>query len=89
MRSVSVFGATGSIGESTFDLLMGQGGPAAYRTVALTGGRNIARLAETIIPMGRGGAPEEMAEAVAFLASDAASYFVGETIVASGGLTFR
>lgn len=46
MRSVSVFGATGSIGESTFDLLMRQGGPAVYRTVALTGGRNIARLAE-------------------------------------------
>jgi len=46
MRSVSVFGATGSIGESTFDLLMRGGGPAAYRTVALTGGRNVARLAE-------------------------------------------
>ncbi len=46
MRSVSVFGATGSIGESTFDLLMRQGGPAAYHTVALTGGRNVRRLAE-------------------------------------------
>lgn len=46
MRSVSVFGATGSIGESTFDLLMRAGGPAAYRTVALTGGRNVVRLAE-------------------------------------------
>lgn len=46
MRSVSVFGATGSIGESTFDLLMRQGGPATYRTVALSGGRNVARLAE-------------------------------------------
>ncbi len=46
MRSVSVFGATGSIGESTFDLLMRQGGPDTYRTVALTGGRNVARLAE-------------------------------------------
>jgi 1-deoxy-D-xylulose-5-phosphate reductoisomerase len=46
MRSVSVFGATGSVGESTFDLLMREGGPQAYRTVALTGGRNIARLAE-------------------------------------------
>ncbi|MCB2119695.1 MAG: 1-deoxy-D-xylulose-5-phosphate reductoisomerase [Rhodobacteraceae bacterium] len=52
MRSVSVFGATGSIGESTFDLLMGQGGPAAYRTVALTGGRNIARLAEMARALG-------------------------------------
>ncbi|WP_284163099.1 1-deoxy-D-xylulose-5-phosphate reductoisomerase [Frigidibacter sp. SD6-1] len=46
MRSVTVFGATGSIGESTFDLLMRQGGPEAYRTRALTGGRNVARLAE-------------------------------------------
>jgi 1-deoxy-D-xylulose-5-phosphate reductoisomerase len=46
MRSVSVFGATGSIGEQTFDLLMRAGGPDAWRTVALTGGRNIARLAE-------------------------------------------
>ncbi|MEH7826662.1 1-deoxy-D-xylulose-5-phosphate reductoisomerase [Gemmobacter denitrificans] len=46
MRRVSVFGATGSIGESTFDLLMRQGGPERYRTIALTGGRNIARLAE-------------------------------------------
>ncbi|MDP3860184.1 MAG: 1-deoxy-D-xylulose-5-phosphate reductoisomerase, partial [Phaeovulum sp.] len=46
MRSLSVFGATGSIGESTFDLLQRQGGRAAFRTVALTGGRNVARLAE-------------------------------------------
>ncbi|MGO4854723.1 1-deoxy-D-xylulose-5-phosphate reductoisomerase [Phaeovulum sp. W22_SRMD_FR3] len=45
MRRISVFGATGSIGESTFDLLMRQGGPEAYHTVALTGGRNVARLA--------------------------------------------
>ena len=46
MRSVSVFGATGSIGESTFDLLMRQGGPETYRTVALTAGQNVFRLAE-------------------------------------------
>jgi 1-deoxy-D-xylulose-5-phosphate reductoisomerase len=46
MRSVSVFGATGSVGESTFDLLMREGGPAEFRSVALTGGRNVARLAE-------------------------------------------
>jgi len=46
MRSVSVFGATGSIGESTFDLLVRGGGAATFRTVALTGGRNVARLAE-------------------------------------------
>ncbi|HMM07542.1 MAG TPA: 1-deoxy-D-xylulose-5-phosphate reductoisomerase [Paracoccus solventivorans] len=46
MRSVSIFGATGSIGESAFDLLIRSGGAAAWRTVALTGGRNVARLAE-------------------------------------------
>ena len=46
MRSVSVFGATGSVGESTFDLLMRAGGADAFHTVALTGGRNVARLAE-------------------------------------------
>ena len=46
MRSISVFGASGSIGENTFDLLMRQGGPLTYRTVALTGGRNVRRLAE-------------------------------------------
>ncbi|PKP74997.1 MAG: 1-deoxy-D-xylulose-5-phosphate reductoisomerase [Alphaproteobacteria bacterium HGW-Alphaproteobacteria-6] len=46
MRSVSVFGATGSIGQGTVDLLLRQGGPAAYRTVALTGGRNVVLLAQ-------------------------------------------
>ncbi|WP_372838272.1 1-deoxy-D-xylulose-5-phosphate reductoisomerase [Phaeovulum sp.] len=45
MRKVSVFGATGSIGENTFDLLQRQGGREAFCTVALTGGRNVARLA--------------------------------------------
>ncbi|MFH5774327.1 1-deoxy-D-xylulose-5-phosphate reductoisomerase [Paracoccus sp. NGMCC 1.201697] len=46
MRSVSVLGATGSIGESAFDLLVRAGGPKTYRTVALTGAANVARLAE-------------------------------------------
>lgn len=46
MRSLSIFGATGSVGEQTVDLLLRAGGAEAYRVVALTGGRNIARLAE-------------------------------------------
>lgn len=46
MRSISIFGATGSIGENTFDLITRAGGPEAFRTVAVTGGRNVARLAE-------------------------------------------
>ncbi len=46
MRSISIFGVTGSIGEQTVDLICRAGGAQAFRTVALTGGRNIARLAE-------------------------------------------
>ncbi|MFC2967617.1 1-deoxy-D-xylulose-5-phosphate reductoisomerase [Acidimangrovimonas pyrenivorans] len=46
MRSVSIFGATGSIGVNTVDLIRREGGARAFRTVALTGGRNIARLAD-------------------------------------------
>lgn len=46
MRSVSVLGATGSVGESAFDLLIRAGGAQAFRIVALTGGANVARLAQ-------------------------------------------
>lgn len=39
------------------------------------------------IPLGRFGTPEDVAAAVAFLASDAAAYITGQTIVVDGGLT--
>lgn len=38
------------------------------------------------IPLGRPGTPIECAKVIAFLASDAASYLVGETIEVNGGL---
>jgi NAD(P)-dependent dehydrogenase (short-subunit alcohol dehydrogenase family) len=42
------------------------------------------RIAPTV-PMGRGGAPEEIAEAILFLLSDAASYVTGSVLAVGGG----
>jgi len=41
-----------------------------------------------VIPLGRIGAPEEIASAVCFLASDLAGYITGETLNINGGLYF-
>ncbi|HZG39325.1 MAG TPA: glucose 1-dehydrogenase [Nodosilinea sp.] len=42
---------------------------------------------ESHIPMGRAGTSDEMAAAVAFLASDEAAYITGQTLYIDGGLT--
>lgn len=39
------------------------------------------------VPLGRSGTPEDVAAAVAFLASDAAAYITGQIIYVDGGLT--
>jgi len=44
MRRITILGATGSIGQSTLDLIARE--PDLFEVVALTGGRNIAQLAK-------------------------------------------
>lgn len=49
MRRVTVFGATGSVGQSALDLIARA--PDNYDVVALTGGRNITQLAKDAIAL--------------------------------------
>jgi NAD(P)-dependent dehydrogenase (short-subunit alcohol dehydrogenase family) len=52
---------------------------------ALWGNEAIMERVRTSNPMGRIGTPDEVASAVAFLVSDAASYINGEVLVIDGG----
>jgi NAD(P)-dependent dehydrogenase (short-subunit alcohol dehydrogenase family) len=53
---------------------------------AITGGdKEILAAFEKATPMGRAGKPEEIAEAVLWLSSNAASYVTGQTLVIDGG----
>jgi 3-oxoacyl-[acyl-carrier protein] reductase len=49
--------------------------------------RDIAEKRKTTIPMGRFGDADEVARAVLFLASDDASYIVGQSLIVDGGLS--
>jgi 3-oxoacyl-[acyl-carrier protein] reductase len=49
--------------------------------------RQIKMKSKEQIPIKRFGTPEEVANVVSFLASDASSYIIGQTIVVDGGLT--
>lgn len=71
-------------------------GSAGVRVVCIAPGRTITPLNEAVrqregdrglarIPLGRYGQPEEAAKLALFLASPAASYITGETVLADGG----
>ena len=67
--------------------------PGPIETPLLMGAKEFGEIGEKVIEtmksatqMGRLGQPEEVAAAVAFLASDDASYVTGETLGVSGGL---
>jgi 2-hydroxycyclohexanecarboxyl-CoA dehydrogenase len=65
-------------------------GPTDTPLLSAMAGKDGARLVaalERAVPMRRLGRPEEVAAAVAFLASEEASYITGQTLSVSGGLT--
>ena len=61
--------------------------PGAIRTKMLTNwGESVTKELEAEIPLGRIGEPQEIAEAVAFLASEKAGYITGHVLSVNGGM---
>jgi 2-hydroxycyclohexanecarboxyl-CoA dehydrogenase len=62
-------------------------GPTDTALFASMGGDNLREALTKAIPFRRLGQPEDVANTVAFLASDEASFLTGQTVSVSGGLT--
>jgi 2-hydroxycyclohexanecarboxyl-CoA dehydrogenase len=60
---------------------------AFLERITSEGGEQLVESLTRAVPMRRLGEPEDVAAAVAFLASDAAGYITGQTLSVSGGLT--
>jgi 2-hydroxycyclohexanecarboxyl-CoA dehydrogenase len=60
---------------------------ALLEGMAEQGGEKLVSSLERAVPMRRLGEPEDVAAAVAFLASERAGYITGQTLSVSGGLT--
>ena len=63
--------------------------PMSDQMIAAGQGEELARMMETYVPMARLGRPEEIADAVLWLCSSAASYVTGQSISVDGGFVMR
>ncbi len=62
-------------------------GPTDTELFASMGGEKLRAALQKAIPMRRLGQPSDLANAIAFLASDDAAFITGQTVSVSGGLT--
>jgi len=63
--------------------------PMSDKMIAEGQGPELERMLKTFVPMKRLGKPEEIADAVLWLCSDAASYVTGQSISVDGGYVMR
>jgi NAD(P)-dependent dehydrogenase (short-subunit alcohol dehydrogenase family) len=96
---LGVYSASKAAGRALTELLALELGPRGIRVNAVAPGNTHTESNDLAlspgeqppraphIPLRRRGLPEDMAEAVAFLASDAASYITGQSLVVDGGLS--
>lgn len=49
----------------------------------------LGKMIEEMVPLGRSARPEEIADAVLFLASDTSNFIVGHSLVVDGGMTIK
>jgi NAD(P)-dependent dehydrogenase (short-subunit alcohol dehydrogenase family) len=63
--------------------------PMSDKMIAEGQGEELNKMLNTFVPMGRLGRPEEIADAVLWLCSSAASYVTGQSISIDGGYVMR
>src|SRR5882757_4418575 len=63
--------------------------PMSDKMIAEGQGEELNKMLNTYVPMGRMGRPEEIADAVLWLCSSAASYVTGQSISVDGGYVMR